>query len=102
MALELDVSDVMPANVLAVDIINSEGKVIFENARRGPKDGKPGYYTEPGKKRAILREGFTIRVKETQSSAALSHKTEGKQAYMNAFAEETYLTKNDHKKCSCI
>ncbi len=97
MALELDVSDVMPANVLAVDILDEEGKVMFENARRGVKDGKPGYYTEPDKKRAILRQGFTIKVKETQSSVALTHQTEGKQTYINGLAEETYLTKNDHK-----
>lgn len=95
---ELDVSDVMPANVLSVDILDENGKLIFENAKRGFKQGSPGYFTEPEGKRAFLRNGFTLKVEETQSAIALTHQQEGKQAYENAQKEEIYISENSLKE----
>lgn len=95
---ELDVSDVMPSNVLTVDILDADGKLVFENAKRGFKQGSPGYFTEPEGKRAFLRSGFTLKVKETQSAVALTHQKEGKQAYENAQKEEVYISENSLKE----
>lgn len=93
---QLDLSDIMPTNVLQVDVFDATGKSIFSKAERGFKDGKPGYFTADGK-RVFLRDGFTIKVTGTQSELAMVIPKFGQQTYENTLKEQVYLAENAQK-----
>lgn len=94
---DLDLADLLPANILKVDIIDNSGQVICLDAVRGFADGRPGYFDTKTKTRIAVQEGYLIKVKETQSSLALKEQRFGVQAYENAVKEEIYLTDNARK-----
>lgn len=93
----LDLADLLPANVLTVDVYDQEGKLIFENAQRGLKDGKIAYFESKSGKLAKVQTDFTVKIKETQASSSLTEKSHGPQAYKNALDESIYLTQNAGK-----
>ncbi|MGL5831004.1 MAG: hypothetical protein ACRCZE_02525 [Candidatus Altimarinota bacterium] len=93
----LDLSDLLPANVLTVDVYDHEGKLIFENAERGMKDGKLCYFESKSGQPAKVQTGFSVKIKETQSGSALTEKAHGAKAYKNALDESIYLTQNAGK-----
>ncbi len=93
---QIDLSDLFPANILIVDIFDTEGNLLFKNAKRNFIDGKPCYTTSDNKK-VYLRDGFTIHLKETQSSLALIDLRQGQQTHKHNFNEQIYLTENQKK-----
>lgn len=93
---DLDLSDLLPPNVLKVEIVDQNGKVMFADATRGFKENKPGYFTTKGE-RASIQTGWKIRFKQTQSSLAIKDQKQGKQTYENALKEEMYLVDNSQK-----
>lgn len=93
---DLDLSGILPPNILKVDIVDANGKILFADAVRGFKDGQPGYFTSKSE-HASIQSGWKIRVKETQSSLAIKDQKQGKQTYENAFKEELYQVDNSRK-----
>lgn len=93
----LDLTDLLPANILTVDVYDQEGTLIFENAQRGVKDGKIAYFESKSGKPAKVQTDFTVKIRETQNSSALKEKSHGPQAYKNALDESVYLTQNAGK-----
>lgn len=93
---DLDLSDLLPPNILKVDIVDEQGKIIFADATRSFKGDQPGYYTAKGE-RATVQTGWKICVQETQSSLAIKDQKKGKQTYENSLKEELYLVDNSRK-----
>jgi hypothetical protein len=96
-----DLTDLLPANILVVDIFDRNGKKVFENAKRTVRNQKPCYVTpanppEP-EKIAFVKTGFQIQVKETQSSTALLDEYRGGTSRLKQQEEERFLTDNAHK-----
>jgi hypothetical protein len=93
----LDLADILPGNILAVDILDPAGRQIVSGAARGVLDGRPGYIDPQNKSRVELHHGLRIRVKETQSSRALQDRMMGEQTYLQGQMESGYLTRNAQK-----
>jgi hypothetical protein len=94
---DLDLADLLPANILKVDIIDNSGQVVCLDAVRGFADGRPGYFDTKTKTRINVQEGYLIKIKESQSSLALKEQRFGVQAFENSVKEEIYLTDNARK-----
>jgi uncharacterized protein YneR len=67
----LNLTDILPANVLKVDVYDQTGKLIFENAERGMKDGQSAYFEAKTGKPAQVQTGYSLKIKETQPTSAL-------------------------------
>ncbi|MBD3270010.1 hypothetical protein GF376_00625 [Candidatus Peregrinibacteria bacterium] len=82
----LDLTDLLPANILAVDIYDQNGALIYENATRSKKENKTGYFEKSGQ-RAEIQTGFKIVVKKSQPVEAIKERKYGRRAYLNGAQE---------------
>ncbi len=96
-AWDLDLADMLPPNILSVDILNDKNQIIYKGAVRGFDDGRPGYFDPVTKQRVTVQNEQKIRINETQSSLAIKDRVFGEQTNQHAVKEEMYLVENAQK-----
>jgi len=96
-AWDLDVADILPPNILTVDILDEQNKLICAGATRGFEDSRPGYFNPRTRERIVVQHGQKISIRETQSPMAIRDKVYGEQTSLHAEREARYLTENAQK-----
>lgn len=94
---DIDLADILPANILKVDIYDDQGKLLYPGAERGFADGRPGYFHGQPPVRIAVQENYLVKVKQTQTSLALTDQKAGQKTYSHALKEEVYLVDNARK-----
>lgn len=94
---DIDLADILPANILKVDIYDNQGKLIYPGAQRGFADGRPGYFHGEPPVRIAVQENYLVKVKQTQPTLAFTDKRAGYKTNIHAFKEEIYLVDNARK-----
>jgi hypothetical protein len=93
---DLDLADLLPPNILKVDVYNAAGVPFVLQAVWGFKEGRPGYFDQHGN-RLMIQTGYQIKVRETQVYEATKDQRLGGKTYSNALKEEVYNTDNSRK-----
>jgi hypothetical protein len=89
----LDLTDLLPANILAVDIYDQDNNLVYQDASFAKKGNKTGYFDAAGKE-ARVQTGFRIVVKKSQPVEALTDRKYGRQAYLNGSQEQEQMVYN--------
>lgn len=93
---DLDLADILPPNILKVDVLNASGQPFVEGAVWAFKEGRPGYFDAQGN-RLMIQHGYQIKVRETQVYEATKDQKLGAKTYQNAAKEEVYTVDNARK-----
>ncbi|MCC6643300.1 hypothetical protein IT411_00985, partial [Candidatus Peregrinibacteria bacterium] len=94
---DLDLADVLPSNILKVDIYDQDGKLLFPDAERGFEEGRPGYFHGKPPKRVAVQENYQVKVKQTQNGLAITDRRAGIRTHEHALKEELYMVDNSRK-----
>lgn len=94
---DIDLADILPANILKVDIYDEQGKLLYAGAERGFADGRPGYFHGQPPVRIAVQENYLVKVKQTQTTLAFTDQKAGYKTNTHAFKEELYLVDNARK-----
>ncbi len=91
-------ADLFASNILVIDVLDENGKVIHQDATRGEDEqGRPGFFDAKTKERVYAQQNQQVRIKQTQSNLALKDRRYGEQTYHHSLAQEMYEVKNAQK-----
>ena len=100
-SLNLNLTDLLPPQVKAVDIYDEEGNLLFKNATREIHEGEQNFYAaskeDPNKKEEIfLRSGFQIEMTKTNPKLTEIQKLQEEMEVEKLFQKQ--LLKTETKK----